>query len=462
MKRKMICTAAAAMFLLTCGCSEPTYDGFSVPEQEKSTLQPVGDLTTGNCYEGIEPTAEPTKAEFSSADGLCVIRQKTHYYDITLDLTQGDHFAAGKAYAEAILKAIPDYRVLMDGYLHENIRVAFPETKNDDVYDILIKRVDALTDALQKDYREELRGFADVMADAEKPFADDGMISEYEANLLHMVPDILRTTACSAISADGSRTASGKRLSARLLEWDLGKGNKMCSAHCVLHLENGDSSLISVTSVGLLDVITGINQNGVFAGDLDVGSYDTEYTAEGKSSYSFAMREGLETCSTAREFGAFITADAERYPYAHNVFITDAEDAFVAENCVSPNEGSAVLRDADTPLCKGVEWDAEGCICAVNSFVSADLPEFMTINENNIVRWEKYNKLFATDEKLTVSRFKDLLTSEQTDTSLVNIRSDGLVFLLIADYDTNRIQAAFTTTDGVTDTPEFSDLGSFR
>ena len=459
MKRNMICVSAAALFLLTCGCSEPSYDGFSAPEQSKSTLEPVSSLATGNRYEDIAPTAEPTQAEFTSADGLCVIRKKESYFDVTLDLTKGDHTAAGAAYAEAIQKAMPDYEAFADDYLNELIKLSFDPYDENDTPKMIAERIDALRAALPEEYRAELDGFASGFHGGKTGLKQDGKLSRYEADLLHFVPDVLRNYACSTITADGSRTASGKRISARILEWDLGRGNKMCTAHSVLHLNNGDRSLISVSTLGTLDVVTGVNDNGVMAADLDVGTSE-EFTCENKIAYSFAMREALEQYSTAREAGEYLTAHTPQYTYSHNVFLTDAKDAFVAENCVAPT-GKAILRDEQTPLANGLTWNAKGCVCAVNAYAAEVNPEGMTVSPHDITRWKKYERMFGTDEKLTVSRFKDLLTSEPVDSFTENIRSEGVVFLLIADYETGTLQCAFTGTEGIIDTPDFLDLGSF-
>ena len=460
MKRPILC-AAAALMLLTCGCSEPTYEGFVMPEQGASTLTPVSSYATGNRYAGIAPTEEQTEATFRSTDGLCVIDKKKSYYDVTLDLTQGDHYAAGKAYAETALLAVPDYEAFIDRYINELIGQTFRKTQNTGTGEAISRRIRDLTAALPADYMAELEGFAAPFHGGKTGFSNDGKLTDEEAMLLHLVPDVLRNTACSALTADGSRTASGKRLTARVLEWDLGRNNLMCSAHCVLHLKNGTSSLTSVTSLGLLDVITGINQDGVFAAVLDVGTMDVLYDSTGRESYTFAVREGLETCRTAKKFGDYIIRRAPSFPYSHNVFITDENDAFVAENCTAPEEGKPILRDENTKLCDGITWNTPGCLCAVNAYAADGNQSHFMQNAENIGRWVKYDNLFGNETQLTLSRMEELMTSEQTGTFLNNIRSEGVVFILLADYDTGTLTAALTGTEGVTDKPEFLNLGAF-
>lgn len=462
MKRWLLWMMVTTFVLPAGGCGAArSYDNFSVPEQEAHTLVPVGNLTTGNSYAGVAATAEPTEAVYTSKDGRCRIEAKAHYYDVTLDLTDGGHYAAGAAYGE-VLRQLPfSYEEQLEQYLYDSFGLLYGTLEESVRYDVILERTRTIKAALAEPYRQEMDGFSAQFSGGDTGLVRDGRISSDEADLLHLIPDVLRETACSAITVDGSRTASGKRLTARLLEWDLGKENSMADAHCVLHLQQGEQSLISVTSLGLLDVITGVNDDGVFAGILDVGSAHAEYDSAGKISYTYAMREGLEACKTAKEFGDFMVAHAPDFPYNHNVIITDENDAFVAEDCHVSSEGRPLLRDRSTPLLDGLQWNAEGCLCTVNAFAAKGQYDCMTRIKSNAIRWLKYDRLFSGSDFISQERFKELLTSEQTNNHFTKIRGSGLVFMLLADYETRSLQAVFTGKEGVTDYPEFLDLGVF-
>ena len=462
MKRWLLWMMVTTLVLPAGSCSAVrSYDNFSVPEQEAHTPVPVGNMTTGNSYAGVAATVEPTEAVYTSKDGRCKIEAKAYYFDVTLDLTDGGHYAAGAAYGEVIKQLPISYEEQIEQYLYDSFRPLYGTLEEDRQNDIILERLHTIKAALAEPYRQEMDGFSAQFSGGDTGLVPDGKLSHDEADLLHLIPDVLRETGCSAITVDGSRTVSGKRLTARLLEWDLGKENSLTDMHCVLHLHQGGQSLISVTSLGLLNVITGVNDDGVFAGILDVGSMRIKYDGAGKISYTYAMREGLESCSTAKEFGDFMTAHALDFPFNHNVIITDEKDAFVAENCHIPEEGRPLLRDRSTPLLDGLHWNAEGCLCAVNAFAAKGQYDYITRIKNNAVRWAKYDRLFSGSEKISSDRFKELLTSEKTDNHFTNIRGSGLVFMLLADYETRSLQAVFTGREGVTDTPEFLDLGVF-
>ena len=120
------------------------------------------------------------------------------------------------------------------------------------------------------------------------------------------------------------------------------------------------------------------------------------------------------------------------------------------------------LRDGKTELNEGLEWDDSDYLCAVNSYAAKGNPDHITYVTNNIVRWKKYNRLFCGEDNITLDRFKELMTCEKADERINNFRSDSVVHMVIADYAENTLQAILTGKEGVTDDPEFIDLGSWK
>ncbi len=450
-------TAAVAAVLSGCGSS------FTPPEAE-TPIKPVADLYIENHYEGVAPTAEPTLETFASPDGLCVIEKKKSYYDVTLDLEKGSHRDVGKAYGETLLKACADVGDVMEPYIYENIRMAFPEINGN--YSGVQKRIDAIAASLDPDYRDELEGFAEALGGGRKGFCEDGVFSEDEAKLISLVADVLRPTMCSAVSLDGCRTATGERLNARLMDWDLGSDRQVCKAQCLLHMKNGKKSFTAVTELGVLSALTAINRYGLMVSEFDVGSgSNTDFECDGRISYTFDLRSCVENCKTAREAGEYVVKNSSRYTFCVNALFTDRDEALCAELVCTGNEeedGRSLLRDGSSKLNDGVEWDDPNVLCVVNSFAADGNHDGMTGSASNIVRWKKYNKLFCTGEKLTVGRFKELMTCEKQNDIIVNFRNKGTMHMVIADYSDNSLQAAFAGVEDNPDAPEFIDLGKWK
>ena len=471
-----VLTAAVITAAALGGCGRKGYEDFVFPDEGPSTLRPISDIYIHNSYEGKAPTQEKTNKTVKSDDGLCVIECKDSYYDITLDYENGTPSEVGAAYGKALLLARPDYMELVEPYIYENIKAAFDELDGD--YTGIKNRTDVFYNALPEDYKQELSAFADTVCGDSEGFLEDGIISRDEAVLMQFIPDVLRGTACSAISANGNATATGERITARILEWQLGSENQLCSAHTLVHMKNGDKSFTSLTYLGFLTILTAVNDDGVLLGELDVGSNSmVKYSCENRTSYTYGIRYALENCTTARAAAEYLTENAKNYPYCVNVLATDKNDAFVAELFTVHEEqlpasddpeqpaeliGTPLIRDSSTELNMEYPWDDPNYICAVNAFASKINQTDIFEPLNNLLRWHRYSDLFCGEKGLTIGRFKELMTCESTDNDLNRIRGKGMVHMLIADYSNDTMQAILTGTDGVKDSPEFIDLGSWH
>lgn len=460
-KTLLILAAALALTSAVSSCGRKGYEDFVIPEQSASTLTPVDSIFRDNSGDDLTPVREKTNTTVRSSDGLCVIECKDSYYDVTLDYEKGSPYAVGAAYAEAIRLAYPDYEAFCEGYIFENIKAAFNDLNGD--YTGIENRTEKFCSALEKDYRDELEGFAEKISGDSSGIREDGILSKEEAALAQLVPDVLRGTACSAISADGNVTSTGERLTCRVLEWQLGSENQLCDMHALLHIKNGEKSFLSLSYLGSLTILTAVNDNGVMLGELDVGSLNmVEYSCDNKVSYTYGMRYALENCTTAREAAEYLVSNAPSYPYCVNVLATDKNDAFVAELSVTGVDGTPLIRDGSTPLTDGLKWDSPDYICAVNSFAADGNADGITENTGNLIRWNRYNDLFCGESALSPARMRQLLTCEKTDNNLTRIRSGGLVHLAVADYSTCTLCAVLTGKDGVDDSPVFIDLGSWK
>ncbi|MCR5600852.1 MAG: hypothetical protein K6G33_08965 [Ruminococcus sp.] len=463
MRRKICVFTAviAASAVLLCGCGKNGYEDFVIPEQGNSVLTALKENVVENHYEGVEPTVEEAQSTETSADGLCTIKCMSSYYDITLDYEKGSYYDVGKAYGEMTLKVRADYGEMMEQYLFENISAVFMNLNGD--YSSIKERVDSFYNALYSDYKQELDGFADAVSGDSQGIKKDGILSADEVRLCQFVPDALRGTACSAISLDGTMTASGSRISNRILEWQLGSENQLCRAHSLVHFINGSKTLTSVTYLGFFPILTAVSDDGVMISEYDVGSYMGEpYTYLEKRSYTYDMRYAVENYATARECVDFLVDNAEKYPYCVNVLATDENDALVAELVVESSDGTPTVRDGSSKLGDKIEWSDPHCVCVVNSFAADGNPGYIAFDANNNVRWKRYEQLFCGQKGLTTGRFKELITSEKLSETRENIRSDSVVHMVLADYDTKRLQAVLTGEDGVVQTPEFIDLGSWE
>lgn len=444
--------------LLVSGCSNKA----AIVVNENAVMKPVDSYLTKEVREyKDEGTIETPVSTLSSEDGLCVIKVMPSYYDVTLDYEKGDRASVGKAYGSLIREQMPDYIDIMEPYVYENIRMAYDGNYTEAAVEA---REKILFDSYRPEYKEEIAAFAEGISGGAHGIKEDGILSFEEAVLAQMIPDALRPTCCSALSLWGSKTTTGDRITLRNLEWNLGSDNQMGKIHAVIHMKNGERSLTAISVLGLLDIISGINDDGVFAAILDVGSSQHEaYVCEGRKCYTMELRFALEEYSTARGLGEFMVAESGNYTWCHNLIITDKNDSFCAEDCVSQvvesGMGKSILRDCNTPILKGLPWDSPDSLCVVNSFASAGNQDGFSGSYSNIIRFAKYNEWVKAKDKFSPKDVKDLITQETVEQYAVqNVHGAGSAQLILIDYHTGSVQVAFSGADGVSDKPDFIEV----
>ncbi len=476
LRRTAALVLTGAMMLSMTGCKGDmiTYDDYTPEAYAESSLTQVGSTLSTESYVGEEAVVEEALEVYKSEDGRCIIEKKPSYYEIYLDNTDGDYYASGSAYAETIKKIDLEYAELLEPYLYENIKMAFPNLNGD--YSPVSERIDKLLINVPEEYRDEMEGFATTMSDGKKGFKEDGILSYEEAILMQMVPDCLRGTNCNALSVWGDKTVSGDRIVSRTLEWTLGSENQMCLGQAVCHFKmpEGKNSYTTFAVMGMLDVITGVNETGVFAGILDVGSGD-DYVCDGKKCYTYELRYALENMDDARSVGEYMVSESKNFTFSHNIIITDKDNSFVAEDCVqdetvaslkvgqenSPEDkiiyGHSVLRDGNTPLMDGLTWDNPDSLCVINSFMTEGNADIFTGEGHNYVRFAKFNAWVGEKDKLTMADVKDIVTRETEDkeSRYQKIHSENVYQTIIYDYGTGELDACFTQTEGVVNHPQY-------
>ena len=455
----------AAGMILISGCNNPvetSHDGLEAP------AAPVGNYMTDEkvSYSDQGDTAEVLN-EYTTPDGLCTIKVTEAYFDVTLDEEKGTPYEAGLAYGTAIREVYPDFGSGLEPYLYENIREAFPDIEED--FSPVEVRMQALFDSIDPHYQEEVRGVSDGLGITEHGIVPDGELSYEEFMLSQIIPDCLRPTACSGLALWGEKTVTGDMMGVRCLEWDLGSDRSMCRIHTVLRIRNHDKSITCIGFLGILDVISGVNDDGIFISMYDSGS-DQEFTYEGKTCYSFATRHCLEEYSTARECGEYMVENSKYFTWSHNIMIYDGREVYCAEDAAGAlqdsGEGFSALRDNTTPIMKGLSWDSPDSLCVINSFLTEGNYDNISGSRVNAVRFSKYNEFVKAKDKFSTADLKDAMTQEIVETDLYgmaavqNVHRDNLTQMIIIDYHQGSVQVAFTGMEGVVDKPVFYQVES--
>jgi hypothetical protein len=393
------------------------------------------------------------------------------YYDITLDYERFSSSEVGKAYADTVLKAIPDYHEIVEPYLYENIVGGFPAIIDD--YEPVWERISYFIDTpgtMRDEYKEELIAFAEEISGGVHGYKEDGHLSYEEALTLNFIPEAVRGTACSALSLWGSKTETGDPMTLRLLEWHLGTDHQMCRLHAVIHADKGARSFTGISFVGFQNIVSAINDDGVFAALLDVGCGEA-YEYKGRKAYTYDMRWALEEFTTAKEIGTYMVKNSADYTWSNQFIITDKDSSYVAEDAVFQQQekgnATSVLRDCETPILNNLSWDSPDSLCVVNSYTTQGNQETMYVN-HNAVRFAKYNEWVASEDAFSIEELKAMISQEKVqqgqkkgEAYVENVRQMYTSQMIIVDYHTGNIQVSFTPATGPDDNVVFTDVGYY-
>ena len=189
------------------------------------------------------------------------------------------------------------------------------------------------------------------------------------------------------------------------------------------------------------------------------------FVYEGKKCYTFEIRKALEEFSTAKEAGDFMVGESGDYTWCHNLIISDAKDAFCAEDVTSEvaatGKGRSVLRDENSELMEGLNWDSPDSLCIVNSYATKGNQDSFTGEASNINRFFKYNKWVKDKEKFSIADMKGIMAHEVVEQYyIVNVHNEGTVHTVIVDYATGKIHVSFTK--GIAeDIPRYIEVGTY-
>ena len=78
----------------------------------------------------------------------------------------------------------------------------------------------------------------------------------------------MNCSQCSALAVYGKRSQTKNTMAARMLDWNIGSQYQLAKVQCVMTIKNGHKSICTIGYLGFLGVVTGLNDNKVFAAIL--------------------------------------------------------------------------------------------------------------------------------------------------------------------------------------------------
>lgn len=363
-----------------------------------------------------------TKGEKSYQERGVRIVDKGNYFEAELDYTSGlTPREMGEAFAKGILKVVPDYEVLIDSYIAENL----PDYE----YPFIFSRIEDIIPQLDERYVEEIEGMASVFSGGDEDIRDDKKLSKGELYVLNLFTDVFRGAQCSFVSVYGSRSETNKTITGRNLDWFGGTQNQLPRIQAIITIKNKESKICSIGYLGYMGILTGFNDSKVFAGILD-SIVGVAYSSEGRRSYTLDLRYALENCKTMDEAAEFMRDSKKLYAVNHIIAFSDPEKSVILENNFSGyrRDGKKVqraLRYADSELNKGVTWGISDAVGSVNSFILDGNYDNHTGNKYNTKRWETMkNQILSKGDKVDAREMKEIISYKHGEPDALSEASD--------------------------------------
>jgi hypothetical protein len=294
---------------------------------------------------------------------------------LTIDARSDNGTQIGTAVGTELQKNFPDLETQYDSYLA--FLLSSPQFKQ------LIPQVKSLITAIDPNYQSEVSAIASVLQLDAVDGLGDGKLSVNEFWLLQFLTDLTGINKGSAIAVPNRD--DNNPVTARNVDWKSTADLRSLQTISVYHYEG--RTLVSIGLAGMVGVINGFNDQGLFVSELDASISQVSTAGSPKNSSSFDLRTML------KQYGKIGPASHEvslkPYLRSHLVLLADQENAAVLEQ---PADGVGMLRKMDSALVNEMPWNNQGQLAAINCFVLKISPHNCQASRDYF-RWGRFSQL---------------------------------------------------------------------
>ena len=294
----------------------------------------------------------------------------------------------------------------------------------------LVPQVNALISTIDPEYQSEVNAIAAALQLNNQDNLGDGKLSLNEVWLLQFLPDLTSINKGSAIAA-----ANSNPVAARNVDWK--NTPDLTELQAITIFQYDDRTVVTIGFAGLMGVINGFNDQGLFVSQLDASTQLVSASVSVGHAGSFDLR------SILRQHRKIAPASQElskhTYPRSHVVLLADPEDVAVLEQ---PAGVTGKLRKTDSVLVNEMPWYNDEQMAIVNCFVLKALSANCHASQDYF-RWARFAELLK-DELLpdtAISIMQDrknkhlAIFNEDTLQSMVFWPKDRTLYLYAQNSD---------------------------
>lgn len=271
----------------------------------------------------------------------------------------------------------------------------------------LIPQVESLKTTIDSNYQSEVNAIAAVLKLNTFDKLGDGQLSINEFWLLQFLSDL---TAINKGSAFAVLNRNDKNpLAARNVDWKSTPDLRALQTINVYHRE--EKTLVVVGFAGLVGVINGFNEQGLFVSLLDASEQQLSTSFTPINSSSFDLRTALENNERLTTANSFLAQ--KFYPRSHTILFVDRENIAVLEQ---PANTTGTLRKIDSSLVNEMPWNNNEQLAVVDCFVLKTLPHNCH-STSDYYHWGRLAQLLKPLSEIGISVKEAIALMQDTNNS---------------------------------------------
>lgn len=279
---------------------------------------------------------------------------------VILDIDASHHNGSqiGTFIGTELKKKFPDLEKQYDTYL--NALVSTPQFKQ------LLPQIKNLKAVIKPVYQDEVNAIASAWQLSTQNNLGDGKLSIDEFWLLQLLADLTEINKGSAFAVANRKDHNP--IAARNVDWKNSDALKSLQTITIYHYED-DRTVVNIGFAGLVSVINGFNDQGLFVSLMDASELETLKPNLVQHAASFALRDVLENMN--RILPATQELAQKIYSRSLQILLADQEDVAVLEQPVGK---TGRVRDSNGITVNNTEWHNNMPLAIVNCFVLKDSP----------------------------------------------------------------------------------------
>ena len=179
---------------------------------------------------------------------------------IHLDAANNNPGARGAQLGREVYRHFPNIEALYDRYLAKRF--------SQHSFDVIAStRLPIMLEALGSDYSKEMSGVANAWALDNVNQLGDGKLSLEEYQVMNLLSDLGVIPGGSGFAVMGKQSITGTPIVGRNLDW--AQHTELRHLQAITVYQNGAQGFVNIGFAGLLAVMSGFNEEGLFIADMN-------------------------------------------------------------------------------------------------------------------------------------------------------------------------------------------------